>query len=540
MATPYEPKREMPELDSGWTVENLAELPTPQPVFELPPADSTLGESSNELSVSDHVSRLNPISHLAHPFNNVVSTPSSAPVPPEIPRSNPRAVSFNTEGPGSSAYTFPPEEVRSTPLNLKRPSASYTNQTSDLVNVESSITGASRPFANRRSKPPTLSIVTTQSSRSNHCQPTNVVPSQRNTRADLSMRAGSSSFSNSGELSQTLERSVRLGYNIEPSLTYRTTYTRPVHGEVEFQNCNEVVSPSSANSALQSPPFDPSALGSPDTDKMQFVLPRALQNEVVATEPVPANTDSSSRHGYLLRPGSEQGISGAFDMRKSPSTSQVPFKCTPFEGISTTKHLLQDLESRVTSLHHLCTSTLGSGTDHSKNIFGSSGYATCMQGLQVIGNMIQGSVPRTSKAICALVQVALQMIPRQISDDLADNFGSSIRSEICRLSLAIEDKSVRRSFLDDMQFLVAKWQSMQRLPAHVTSGASATEHSSYAVHEQEHSLKSADAQPVTCFFDELLKSSIIIQIISWYLDSKSLRIYGRSGSLVQQDLSASN
>ncbi|KAL8638611.1 MAG: hypothetical protein Q9228_004252 [Teloschistes exilis] len=514
--------RKMHELDSGWTGGNIAELPMSEPVFELPPADSTLGGSSHELSVPDHVSRLNPISHLAHPFNNGVATPGSAPVPPEIPRSNPHALSFNTEGPRSSAYTFPPEQVRPSPLNLKRPSARHTNQTSDLVNVESSITGASWAFSNRRSKPPTLSIVTTQSRRSNHGQPMNVVPSQRNTQADLSMTAGSSSFSKPGEFSQTLERSVRSRYNIEPSSTYPTIYTRPVHAEAEFQKVEEIVSPSSANSALQSPPFDPSAFKSPVINNMQFALPQALQNEVVASESVPATADSSSRHDYLLHRGSEQDISSAFDMRKPPSTSQIPFDCTPFQGISTTKHLLQDLETRVTSLHHLCTSTLDSGTDHFNDIFGSSGYATCMQGLQVMGSMIQGSVPRTGKAICALVQVALQiplqMAPCQISIDFADRLGSSIRGEIYRLSLAIEDKSVRGTLLDDMNFLVAKWQSMQSRPAHVTSKASAREGLSHTYHEQERSLKFADAQLVTCSFDELLKSSIIIQIISCYLD----------------------
>ncbi|KAL8628082.1 hypothetical protein Q9189_006218 [Teloschistes chrysophthalmus] len=511
----------MYELDSGGTGGNLSELPTPEPVFGLPP------ESYHELPVPDHVSRLNPISHRANPINKVFTTPGSAPVPLETPRSNPRALISNTDGPRSSAYTFPQEPDRLSSLNLKTPSARHANQTSDLVNVESRSTGASWPLSNRRSKPPRLSIVTTQSSRSNHGQSTSVVPSQSNTQADLSMRARSSSFSNSEELSQTLERSVRSPYNIKPSSTYPTACTRSVHGEFGYQTVEEVVSPSSANSFLQSPPFDPSAFKSPVMDKVQFALTQALPNDVVATERVPATIESS--HAYLLHRGSEQGISSAFDMRKFSSTSQSRFDCTPFPGISTTKHLLQDLESRVTSLHHLCTSTLDSGPDHSYNIFGSSGYATCMQGLQVMGSMIQGSVPRTSKAICALVQVALQMIPCQISADLPDNLRSSIRTEIYRLSLAIEDKNARGSFLDDMDFLVVKWQSMQRLPAHVTSNALATEDSSHSHYEQERSLKFADEQLVTCSFDEMLKHSIVTQIISCFLDSKPLRVCGRSG-----------
>ncbi|KAL9583774.1 MAG: hypothetical protein Q9212_002512 [Teloschistes hypoglaucus] len=524
----------MYELYSGWTGENLPELPTPAPPSEPPSADSslvpkrTLGESCHESPVPDHLSHLNPISHPAHPLYNVGATPGNAPVAPEIPRSNQQPLSFNRDGPPSSAYTFPPEQVRPSSLNLKRPSARHANQTSELVNVESNFTGASWPLSNRRSKPPRLSIVTTQSSRSNHGQPTSVVPCQRNTQADLSMRAGSLLFSSSQELSQTFEHPVRSRYNTEPSSSYPTTFTKPVYAEVERQNIDEVVSPTSANSALYSPPFDPYVFKSPLMDKMQFVPPQALQNEVVATGPIPATADSSSRHGYLLHRISEQGISGAFDMRKLPPTSPIPFNCTPFQGISSTEHLLRDLESRVTSLHHLCTSSHDSGTDHSNNIFGSSGYATCMQGLQVMGSMIQGSVPRTGKSICALVQVALQMVPLQIPIDLADNLRKSILSEICRLGLAIEDKSVRGTFLDDMNFLVVKWQSMQTPPAHVTSNAAAAGDLSHTYHEQERS-KFADAQLLRCSFDELLENSIIIQIISCYLDSKSLRVCDRSG-----------
>ncbi|KAL8664804.1 MAG: hypothetical protein Q9202_002807 [Teloschistes flavicans] len=495
-----------------WTGERPSELSTPEPLSELPPAgwtfvqELTSGEMFSELPVPDHISSiLHPASSIN---NNIASTPGSAPIRPEIPISNSRAPSLDLVEPGSSAYNPPMDRVRISSLKLKGPSERYANRTAEPVNAESNATGASWAFSNRRSELPRLSILTTQSSRLNSVQSTSAIASQRNTQANLNMRPDSSSFSNSGELSQTIESSVRSAYKIEPLSTHPTAFTRPLHAEVGFPNVDEVVSPSSAKSALQSSPFDPSALRSPVMDNQQWALQRPLPNRLLVTGLIPATPDSSSGYVHLPYRGWEQGTSATRDPQNFHSTSsQVRFDCTPFQGIQTSKHLLQNLICRVISLRHLCKSTLDSGTNGFNNVFGYSGYATFMQGLQVMGSLFQGSVPRTGIAICALVQVALQMVPSQVSSDFADNVQSSIRRDIYCMSHAIEDKNARESFLNDMNVLLVKWQSI------------------HASHEQERPLDVADAQLATdhfpvdqCSIDEWLRDSTIKQICSCFLD----------------------
>ncbi|KAI4249919.1 MAG: hypothetical protein LQ352_005485 [Teloschistes flavicans] len=460
----------------------------------------------SELPVPDHISSIfHPASSIN---NNIASTTGSAPIRPEITISDSRAPSLNQVEPGSSAYNPPMDRVRLSSLKQKGPSERHANRTSEPVNAESNATGAPRPFSNRRSELPRLSIVTTQSSRLNSVQSTSAIPSQRITQASSNMRPASSSFLGSGELPQTIEASVRSAHNIEPLSTHPTTFTRPLHAEVGYRKVDDVVSPSLVESALQSPAFDPSALRSPVRDNKQSALQRPLPNQLPGTDLLPATPDSSSRHVHQPYGGWEQGKSATSDPRNFQSiSSQVQFDCTPFRGIPTTKHLLQDLISRVDFLRRLCKSTLDSGTISLNSVFGYTGYATLMQGLQVMESMFQGFVPRTGNAICALIQVALQMVPFPVPNDFVVNLQISIRREIHFLSQVIEDKDARESFLNDMNVLLVKWQSV------------------HPSHEQERSLDVADAQLATDHvpvdqwsIDEWLRDGTIKQICSCFLD----------------------
>ncbi|KAL8686891.1 MAG: hypothetical protein Q9218_006788 [Villophora microphyllina] len=516
------------------------ELPSPEPFFssELSAVDPTLvpeltsSELSHELPTPDPYSYIHPISHRDDPVDNgTISLPNDASLHPETPRPTPHAEGLDTVRKEYSTHNLLARQAKFS--FLKGPSESHAQYPSELVHVKPNVTGRSAPSPSRRSEHPRLSLVTTHSSSHESGHPTSAVPSQRNTRGNNGMKNDPAALPSVGVHPQMVGTSATPSYT--RSSIYPTLFNRPIPAEAESTQFDALVSPSSASSAVDSPPFDRSAFKSPTVDRESYIMQNPSENHPINPDRIPLAPDSFP-HWTHLHGEIKYGVSAPREHRISRSTSSLvqvqghkesgSSDSAAIRGMSATEHLLRDLTGRVIYLHHQCTSTLDRNTERTRGIFGSSGYAAFKHGLRVLRKVYSGSIPCTSDAICALVQVALQCascLPSQASDHLC----GLIRSDISRWSLAIEDENSKDSFLEAMNILLANWQLMQKSPSEVsiTPHALGTKALPCAHRGQERPCEFANAQlsradfPVNrCSFEQCLKEGAIIQLSSRFLD----------------------
>ncbi|KAL8726134.1 MAG: hypothetical protein Q9181_006165 [Wetmoreana brouardii] len=458
-----------------------SELSTNEPPSELSSADRSLVPEltsqgiPHELPSSNRNSGVLPTAYRDNSLNsNNIFSSNSASIRSGMPEPGPSALP-NSRVPGFN--TVRPELSTPDPLwtlaefpsaNLTGPYECYPRQPPKLVNVKRNVTGTSGPFSNRRSEPPRLSVVTTQSLRLEHGHSANAAAAPRNMEVYVGTRFDPPSFSGIEDHPQMVGSSGASPYNGGSSSVHSSLFDRHIlDGKIDLAKSDDLLSPYLASSALDSPPFDSSAFKSPVSDKDNYYMQMTSESLFKNSNQTPMAPHPLPDHSHLPR-GDEHSISDAHEPRTfHPTTPQISFKSprkiesldfavSPY--IPMTKPLLQDLIGRVISLHHQCTSTLDPGTYRNFGVFGSSGYSSFKHGLKILRKIYKGTIPRTGYDICALVQVALQFVS-YVPSQASNNLWPLVRSDIYRWSLAIEEKYSRDSFLEAMNIL---WVNLQR------------------------------------------------------------------------------
>ncbi|KAL8969674.1 MAG: hypothetical protein Q9183_001885 [Haloplaca sp. 2 TL-2023] len=304
--------------------------------------------------------------------------------------------------------------------------------------------------------------------------------------------------------SKTMARSVRIVEVDDDARFTQTSISATEYPPNTFDSspapflCNS--SPSVKAAFYQSPIFDFSG----DLAGFQEVVPPSSPADRSQIR------DSASPKGLSKGPGKVQRTDTAASPRL-PSTQQ----------------LLQELIGGLIWLHHQSTSDPSPKRERQTDVFGPSGYCAFKSGMKALQNLYKGTLPRTADAVCALVQVTLQFfssIPGQASDRLWDQ----MRHDIYRWSLLIEDKPSRDPFLEAMNTLLVKWQSLQRVHSQtrMKPSISQTVRSSSVFYQRDPPFEFSGALqhgPITgstgqCNFESFLKDSAILHICSRFLD----------------------
>ncbi|KAL8647701.1 MAG: hypothetical protein Q9210_005397 [Variospora velana] len=392
---------------------------------------------------------------------------------PELPSPDPFVLpESQVPGLNTIRHELSTPEPHWTPAEL--PSPPFTDpagrRLSDLGNIKRSVSDVPRFCMNRRSEPPRLSIVTTQSSRPEYHHSKQATASSRNSKtyeninydtpsrahvgAHLPMVSGASSYSTGSS-------------SVQSSLFDRSILDQkfPLEGR------NDMVSPSSACSDLDLPPFDSSAFRSPTSHKekicpvQNFSKPFAMALEQL---PMATNISPSRRRPGLPMEDGMKAVCSPLDICQAapntPSTScekHIGLDTTATSKLTLTQQLVQDVIDGVISMHRQCISTHNPGTDRTMRIFGPNGYSTFECGLQVLKGLHMGIIPRSADAICALLQVALQFLSYVLSRG-NHSWWSLSQSDLHDWSLAIEDKDERDSFTEAISILWVNWKSIQR------------------------------------------------------------------------------
>lgn len=306
------------------------ELTTPEPPSELATPDPSVPEltsqyishelpSSNRNSIVPSIPSLD--SDSSYPSDSA-SIRSATPKPDPFARPNPPVPGFNTVQSDLSTpdpLWTPDQDL---PFNLTSLCECYAGQRPEFFNIMSRVTGTSGPCANRSSEPPRLSIVTTPDSCVEHGHPSNAAAPLSNTEVYVGNRAEPPSCLSVEDHSQLVETLYNVGFSpiCSPSFN-RFIFDR----KTALSELDGLVSPQSANSALDSPPFDWSAFESPISNMDKYQLQKTYESLVIESGLTPVAPGSSPDQSQL-HCGREYSISAAHDPRTfHPTAPQIPF-----------------------------------------------------------------------------------------------------------------------------------------------------------------------------------------------------------------------
>ncbi|KAL9011534.1 MAG: hypothetical protein Q9173_003624 [Seirophora scorigena] len=463
------------------------------------------------------------------PFLPELPSPDSS--HPELPSPDPfvrrdsQVPGFNTTRCELSA-TGPlrtPVELPSSPL-----ADPIQRSLSDLSNFEPTVSGIPGTYPNRRSEPPRLSIVTSQSSRSEYGHSSQATSSLSNSKTRETIKQDTPSFAYVEPCLQTV--SGASSYSTGSSSVQSSLFDGFDKKLLPVER-DDLVSPPSASTGLD-PPFDSSAFRSPTSHKENIHrAQRTLKPLTIAfgQAPVATNPSFRSRHPGLPSEGDQNSVCSPLDnyqpIPNTPSTScekRMSLDTAASSDITLTEQLLQHVVSRVTSAHRQCTSTCNPGTDRTIRVFGPNGYSAFKRGLQVLQGIYEGIIPRSADAICALLQVTLQFLSCVPSRG-NDNWWSLSRYDLHHWSFAIQDKAERASFTEAINILWVTWEYLQRrkpcASPHCTAQASPSHTSPSAADKVEQTSRVAGG-PLSgqSSFDQAFRDSAVIRICSRFLD----------------------
>lgn len=412
----------------------------------------------------------------------------------------------------------------------------------DLSNSKRSVSDIPGFFMNRRSEPPRLSIVTTQSSCAEYHHPTQATASSRNSKTYRNINHDTPSRAYVGAHVPMV--SGASSYSIGSSSVQSSLFDRSITDrKFPLEEWNDLGTPSSAGSDLDPLPFDPSAFRSPTSPKEKICLVRKTSKPfATALEQPPAATNispSSRRPGLPMEEGIEAVCSPLDICQAAPSTSstscekRIGLDTTGTSNLSLTQQLVQDVEDGIISMHRQCISTHNPGTDRTMRMFGPNGYSAFKRGLQVFRGLHKGIIPCSADAICALLQVSLQFLS-YVQRRGNDSWWSLSQTDLHEWSLAIEDKDERDSFTEAINILWVNWQFMQRrrpcanphrtlqTPSHTPSSAADKAQQSSTLAGVQLALVSPLSDQLS--FDQAFRDNAVVQSCSRFLDGKQIAI----------------
>ncbi|KAL9019358.1 MAG: hypothetical protein Q9185_003344 [Variospora sp. 1 TL-2023] len=406
----------------------------------------------------------------------------------------------------------------------------------NLSNNKRSVSDIPGFCMNRRSEPPRLSIVTTQSSCAEYHHSTQATASSRNSKTYGNINYETPSRAHVGAHVPMV--SGTSSYSIGSSSVQSSLFDRSITDrKFPLEEWNDLGTPSSAGSDLDPLPFDSSAFRSPTSHKEKICpVQKTSKPFATALELLPAATNispSSRRPALPVEEGIEAVCSPLDICQAPPSTPSTSCeKCIGLDttgtlNLSLTQQLVQVVEDGVMSMHRQCISTHSPGTDRTMRVFGPDGYSAFERGLQAFQGLHRGIIPYSADAICALLQVALQFLSYVQSRD-NDSWWSLSQTDLHDWSLAIEDKDERDSFTEAINILWVNWQFMQRrrpcANLHRTlQTASRTPPSAADKAQQSSTLAGVQLALVSPIsnqlpFDQAFRDNAVVQICSRFLD----------------------
>ncbi|KAL9599205.1 MAG: hypothetical protein Q9219_003986 [cf. Caloplaca sp. 3 TL-2023] len=455
-------------------------------------------------------------------------SPSELPSPDPFLRRHSRIPGLNTirlELPTSDALWMQPELPSPGPATFKQ---TYGYQDVGTQHAREGGMHASSIPSNRRSELPRLSVVTTHPSHHDSDRSVGTSKSATTTAPDHGMNFRFSQNADDGHHARTAEKVPVLSHAVECSSVGLKAQSTPIHDQrAGLAERSQSVSPFSAGTDdLATLPFDKFALVSPTAHNHFLSDLGESSKNATTTQEVSAVPDAS------LFLDNDQNRD-----RSSEDDLSMPQKCHQIKQTSTSKGsdvyrfpqpmskpavrvMVQDAIGRAIMLHQLCTSKLDPASDPTFHTFGRCGYSSFCQGLQVLQRFHKAEIPSTAKAICALVQVALQFasgVPGQVSYDL----WNSIQQDLLIWSQLIGNKDERSVFLSSTNNLLATWLFMNNHHwsfANLPNPSEGTMPSAYMDSFQSEHSPYAAAEAKRSPFEETLKSGAIIQLCSRFLD----------------------
>ncbi|KAL8959118.1 MAG: hypothetical protein Q9193_003963 [Seirophora villosa] len=394
-------------------------------------------------------------------------------------------------------------------------------QLSDFGNIKPTVSGIIGAYPTRRSDLPRLSVVTSQSSRSEYGHSSQAISSLSNSETRETIKQDTPSLAHVDARLQTLPGAS--SYSTGSSSVQSSSFDGVILGnKLLLVERVDPVSPSSASTGCDPQLFDASIFRSPTSHK-ENIHPAQKTSKPLT---IPFGQTPVVTHPSVLshHPGvpSQGDISLVCNNYQPIPNTRMSSDTAASSSIPHTEQLLQHIITQITRVHRQCTSTCNPGTDRTIHVFGPDGYSACERGLQVLWRMYKGIIPSSADDICALLQVTLQFLS-YVPSGGNNNWRSLSRNDLHLWSNAIQDKAERDLSTEAINILWVSWKCLQRprpcASPHRAAQASSSHTSPSAADKEEQSSTLAGG-PVSgrSSLDQALRDSAVIRICSGFLD----------------------